>query len=573
MRVRLLDAAELVFIAALSAWIGAPIFSNLADRLTASLDSSRVTPHLRGAVLAALFAAAGMIFAVARRRRSRQSSALPTAAGETAPGSDTDVMSMLAYGGFGLLFGALLSGDLTPLGQLAGARLAEAYPRVATIAGIALVITAIALLYRQGERSTADAAAGLLDDPWIARSRLISNAAATIVGFAFALGVALLFIQLIVWSWIRTFPWSALVAAAFFAYVLWETLRDVRTRPRPVAAILKEIWQGLAIVAAICSTATVIFDVNYRGFTESSAVFRNMTPATRVAFFAMPIVFLGVLVVGLARFAYSGHRVRVFISFHHSREDTALQLERSLVERGLVVGRLPFRPDYEHDRLLQRIQHEIRSCTAMVCLPGAQPSFIENEVLVASTLRKFILFVVGEEDPRLPNTAYYGYPVFRLERLTRQGFDPIAQLILLVAGNWKASVRHFLDGWTRHLSNGRLLAWLVVAFVAGTYSAGAAFALITADGAEAVHFLQTFHRAYFGLLGAWMILWIWFNAFLIGSVFAMVGQIRARRVLRQDILTGHLTRDLLRRRIGGGKRALRLLACMREKPPPAEHEM
>ena len=69
-----------------------------------------------------------------------------------------------------------------------------------------------------------------------------------------------------------------------------------------------------------------------------------------------------------------------------------------------------------------------------------------------------------------------------------------------------------------------------------------------------------------------MILWIWFNAFLIGSVFAMIGQIRARRVLRQDILTGHLTRTLLRQRIGGGKRARRLIACMREKPPLAEHE-
>ena len=131
-----------------------------------------------------------------------------------------------------------------------------------------------------------------------------------------------------------------------------------------------------------------------------------MTPATRLAFFAMPVAFLGVLVIGMARFVYSGHHVRVFISFHHSRGETAQQLEQALVEKGLVVGRLPFRPDYEHDDLLQRIQHEIRSCSAMVCLPGAQPSFIENEVLVASTLRKFILFVVGEQDPRLPNTAY-----------------------------------------------------------------------------------------------------------------------------------------------------------------------
>jgi hypothetical protein len=286
----------------------------------------------------------------------------------------------------------------------------------------------------------------------------------------------------------------------------------------------------------------------------------------------MPAVFLGVLVIGLARFAYSGHHVRVFISFHHSREETAEELARSLVDRGLIVGRIPFRPDYEHDDLLQRIQNEIRGCTAMVCLPGAQPSFIENEVLVASTLRKFILFVVGERDPRLPNTAYYGYPVFQLERLTRQKFDPIAELILLVAGNWKASLRHFLDGWTQHLDNGRLLFWLVITFVAGTYAVGAVYAFTTANVAEVVSFVSSFHRAYFDLLGGWMIFWIWLNAFLIGSVFALIGQLRARRVLRQDILTGHLTREVLRRRIGGGKRALQVLACLREKPPAAEHE-
>jgi hypothetical protein len=85
-------------------------------------------------------------------------------------------------------------------------------------------------------------------------------------------------------------------------------------------------------------------------------------------------------------------------------------------------------------------------------------------------------------------------------------------------------------------------------------------------------FVSTFHRSYVELLGGWMILWIWFNAFLIGSVFALVGQVRARKVLRQDILTGHLTRDVLRQRLGRGKRAMRLLACLRVKPLAAEHE-
>ena len=105
-----------------------------------------------------------------------------------------------------------------------------------------------------------------------------------------------------------------------------------------------------------------------------------------------------------------------------------------------------------------------------------------------------------------------------------------------MAGNWKASLRHFADGWTQQLRNGGLLLWLVVAFVAGTYITGAVFASITVGPAEVSRFVRSFHRAYFDLLGGWMLLWIWLNAFLVETVFAMIGQIRARRVLRQDII-------------------------------------
>jgi hypothetical protein len=555
MRRRITDAIELVTLGALIAWIVTPLFSSLAAQL----------PYLRGAAIGFLFAAAGLILGLARRRRSLRESTSSTK-------SSSDAASLLAYAGLGLLGGALLSGDWMMFGILFGERFAAAYPSAAILAGIAIAIATIVLLIRRSARRGADGASESDEDPWVARMESVFNTAASIIGLAFALGIALLFMRFIVDSWVRTYPWSVIALVLFAAYLIWEGVRDRRTNSKSVRETIKEFGQGLAIVLLICAVITLVLDINYRGFTESSAVFGKMAPATRLAFFAMPAVFLGALVIGLARFAYSGHHVRVFISFHHSREETAEEMARSLRERGLIVGRIPFRPDYEHDDLLQRIQNEIRGCAAMVCLPGAQPSFIENEVLVASTLRKFILFVVGEQDPRLPNTAYYGYPVFQLERLSGQKFNPVAELILLVAGNWKASLRHFLDGWTRHLDNARLLFWLVIVFVAGTYVVGAVYAFTTADFPEVVSFASSFHRAYFDLLGGWMILWIWLNAFLIGSVFALIGQLRARRVLRQDILTGHLTREVLRQRIGGGKRALQLLACIREKPPAPEHE-
>ena len=538
------------------AWIATPLFNNLAAQL----------PFSRRAAIGVLFAAAGVTLAVARlRRRRRTHSHVP------APRS-SDAASALAYAGLGLLAGSVLSGDWAIFGRLAGARLAAVYPRGAMVAGIAIAAATVALLVHRSERRAAHAAAGVPGDPWIDRMESLFNTGASIVGLAFACGIVLLLVQFVVRAWIRIFPWSGIGLALLTGYLIWDGIRDRRANPEPVKETIRQLGLALAIVLGICAVLTLVLDSNYRGLTESSAVFERMAPATRLAFFAMPSVFLGVLAIGLARFAYSGHRVRVFISFHHSREETARTLERALTERGLLVGRIPFLQGYDHDGLLQQIQRELRRCTAMVCLPGAQPSFIENEVLVASTLRKFILFVVGETDPRLPNTAYYGYPVFRLERLSRQDFDPLAQLILLMAGNWRASFRHFLDGWTRHLDNGRLLFWLLLIFVFGTYVVGTAYALITSGAAEAVTFISGFHRDFFGLLGGWMVLWIWLNAFLVGSVFALIGQLRARQVLRQDILTGHLTREVLRQRMGGGKRALRLLACLRDKPLAAEHE-
>jgi hypothetical protein len=269
-----------------------------------------------------------------------------------------------------------------------------------------------------------------------------------------------------------------------------------------------------------------------------------------------------------------GHRVRVFISFQHGREESAAQLEQALTRAGLVARRIPFRDDWQHDALLRSIQDELRRCDAMVCLPGANPSFVENEVLVASTLRKFIVFVVGEHEPRLPNTAFYGYPVFRLERVARRGWTAVAELILLVAGHWRASIRYLADSWSGLFdeAHGRVLLALVVALVGGSYLAGIVVATISGGIADAWDFVRGFHRFYLDLTGGWVMPWAVFNAFLIGSLFALVNLLRTRRVLRQETLTGHLTHELLRAQLGRGKRLNRLLSTLWKRPPAAQHE-
>ena len=375
-------------------------------------------------------------------------------------------------------------------------------------------------------------------------------------------------------AWETFRPWSAVltgIAAMWaFAYPLYRVRRPEERRGFWV--LLREMGETLVTALVLWVITGCLVEANYEGFLASSEIFSLVSPATRVAFFVMPAVFFVFIVIMLLRYAYAGHRIRVFVSFHNSREATAAELEQSLGSRGLIVRRIPFRDDYEHDSLLSAIQDEIRRCDAMVCIPGASPSFVENEVLVASTLRKSIVFLVGEDEPRLPNTAYYGYPVFRIERARRHKYVPVSELILLVAGNWRASIRYFLDSWTRLYDDGKTFLWVVAVFVGGTYLAGGGYALATAGGAAAWQFAAGFHSAYLDTLGNWTPLWIWLNLFLVGCVFALINQMHTRRVLRQAILTGHLTRQVLRERLGGGKRMRRLLGCLWKRPPPAEHE-
>src|SRR5262249_19090141 len=152
-------------------------------------------------------------------------------------------------------------------------------------------------------------------------------------------------------------------------------------------------------------------------------------------------------------------------------------------------------------------------------------------------------------------------------------FKPVAELILLVAGNWRASWRYFLDSWTRLFNDGKTLGAVVAIFVLGTYFVGITLASLPGSGTGPWRILTRFHRVYLDLLGTWTPLWIWLNCFLIGCAFALVNLIRTRRVLRQDILTGHLTLQVLRQRLGRGKRTRRLLACLWKQPLPADHEV
>jgi hypothetical protein len=135
-------------------------------------------------------------------------------------------------------------------------------------------------------------------------------------------------------------------------------------------------------------------------------------------------------------------RTRVFISFQNEREPIADALAAEMTKCGIRAGKLPFKESPDSDTLLRQVKQEIHACDVFVCVPGKFPSFVESEVLAASTAEKPMLFVFVEADaPHLPNTAEKGYPVFALEGLQREGFRTLANFCSYLAADWRSTVR------------------------------------------------------------------------------------------------------------------------------------
>jgi hypothetical protein len=557
-------------------------FGMLSEQLAAVLAAGLPPQVADVTALPLLLVCAGVAtgWHVRRRRRAATPEAVPDGAEDSPVTPTASSAAKVEEGSAITILGlsvtmAFIGEPLATFGALFGPGLASRHPMASGIGGMSVIALGAWWLYRcarwraSAERRSETSAAGID----LSRMHGLFRWYVHLLGTAIVLGFAILVARWSALIWFGYLPWTALISAIAClvalidtAVVAGKTRASLRSTLKDAAT--RQLWAQL-ILGLLALFALGIF----QGLRESAELFARVSPSVRLAFLAMPALFLAFVVATMLRFALAGHWVRVFISYQHDRDQAATDLEAVLRRFGLLASRIPFRDDHAHDRLLHTIQDEIRRCDAMLCLPGARASFVENEVLVASTLRKFIVFLVGKDEPRLPNTAYYGYPVFRLERVARRGYRPVCDLVSLVAGNWRASLRFFVDSWSRPFDDNRTLGWLVLAFVGGSYAIGAVHAALTAGARELWPFVSGFHRAYLDLLGSGLFPWLFLNAFVIGCAFAMVNILRVRRVLRQEILTGHLTREHLRKHLGNGKRASMLLACLWKRPPPAEHEV
>jgi hypothetical protein len=159
-------------------------------------------------------------------------------------------------------------------------------------------------------------------------------------------------------------------------------------------------------------------------------------------------------------------RARVFVSYQHDQDHIVADIVTQMMNAGLRVVRLPYVDAADHDALLEDIRLQIQRCDVFLCVPGPNPSFVDNEVAMAYALKKPLLFVAADPNsPRIPNTAKIGYPVFDLKRLNAAGIQTLAAFCSYAAGDWRAKLRIY---GTLARYYGRCFAGLVMLYVFAT---------------------------------------------------------------------------------------------------------
>jgi len=158
----------------------------------------------------------------------------------------------------------------------------------------------------------------------------------------------------------------------------------------------------------------------------------------------------------LYRFA-SRRRLRIFVSFNRVRGDAAEQLHVFRERKGFAVSRLPFDDKAEHQALLRKIVELLKKTELVVCIPGPSDSFVEHEILAATTIGHPVVLLISGDDGTIPNTADKRYPVFQIEALADNGFHPLEIFLSFIGGD----LQSMLEICKRSLRQGKALSWAI----------------------------------------------------------------------------------------------------------------
>ena len=151
---------------------------------------------------------------------------------------------------------------------------------------------------------------------------------------------------------------------------------------------------------------------------------------------------------------------------------------------------------------------------------------------------------------------------------------PLSNLLLLATGSLRATWRHL--GSSSLLSSVEVALFAVACVLVLPYVTGGVAALWLGGSAEALTLITTLHSKLLSweslregdLTGVMFV-----TAVLMSAAFLLFNQLRSRRVIRQQVLTGRATRATMAGLLGASRMGRQILASLWKEPPLADHEI
>jgi hypothetical protein len=223
-------------------------------------------------------------------------------------------------------------------------------------------------------------------------------------------------------------------------------------------------------------------------------------------------------------------RIRIFISFMHDYEPIVMEIEKALEGPAIHVIRLPFRRGRDHNDVIKESLGAVDSADAVVVVPGAEPSWMANELGHAVGSHKPIVVIKHLSDQPLSASLYSGYPVFAWDKI-RNDFRPLRRFLIFASRSradvWPQFLRS-LAGFGGMAASALVIWWMVSAVASETGKL--VFAFAAPDKAEV--FITWYLRGTFVLFAV---------VFAVSFASVLASRIRGLAVARQKILTRDAT--------------------------------
>ena len=312
--------------------------------------------------------------------------------------------------------------------------------------------------------------------------------------------------------------------------------------------VLRRAIGALALVT-VCGCVPSITQSDYQQFQATWAAWLIVLKA-----FGFLLAIAAVLVIwGLMRSRWT---LVVFVTFHHGRKAWLDKIVQCLETSRIQVLYLRFEPR-EHDSVLQEVARNLRQCDLVISIPGDEKSFVDAEILAATSLQKPVIFIKDPTLQDLPDTALSGYPVFSAECLEQRQWVPLVRFCQYAGRHWRETYRAIQR---TAVECQETFAWI---------SAGLFVPLFLGDLLEPI-FIWFFGAGRVARVEMYLkdlpLAVLFLVIALVRIILTISRQKSALRAVRQTLLSGDLTFPILEASLGTLKADRAVVDCLLKQP-------